>query len=150
MKNLDEDKIGQIQDISFHYTKTILNEKINILFMDGTTLYFESQKEDNFREKWYSKDWKFSETQVALTLLVTEAWLPVWYKLYNWSHYEGNSLKDLIEEVEKKYEINKVILVADSWFLNSENMQYLEAKIAPKFQEITLNNSFTKMKKWVI
>ena len=66
MWKIDEEKINQIQDISFKYTKTILNEKINILFMDWTTLYFESQKEDWFREKWYSKDWKFNETQVAL------------------------------------------------------------------------------------
>lgn len=126
MGQIDEEKINQIQDISFNYTKTILNEKINVLFMDWTTLYFESQDEDGFREKWYSKDWKFSETQIALTILVTESWLPVWYKVYNWSHYEWNSLKDLIEEVEKKYEINKVILVADSWFLNQENTKYLD------------------------
>ena len=125
MWEINDEKINQIQDISFQYTKTILNEKINVLFMDGTTLYFESQKEDDFREKWYSKDWKFSETQVALTLLVTESWIPVWYKLYNWSHYEWNSLKDLIEEVEKKFEINKVVLVADSWFLNEINTKFL-------------------------
>jgi len=128
MWEIDDEKINKIQDISFNYTKTVLNEKINVLFMDWTSLYFESQKEDNFREKGYSKDWKFSETQVALTILVTESWLPVWYKLYNWSHYEWNSLKDLIEEVEKKYEINRVILVTDSWFLNSENTQYLDDK----------------------
>jgi transposase len=126
MWKIDDDKINKIQDISFNYTKTILKEKINVLFMDWTTLYFESQDEDWFREKWYSKDGKFSETQVALTLLVTESWLPVWYKLYHWSHYEWDSLKDTIEEVEKKYEINKVVLVADSWFLNEKNTKYLE------------------------
>jgi transposase len=125
MWKIDEEKINKIQDISFNYTKTILNEKINVLFMDWTTLYFESQKEDELREKWYSKDWKFSETQVALTLLVTESWLPIWYKLYNWSHYEWNSLKDLVEEIETKYEINRIVLVADSWFLNEENTKYL-------------------------
>lgn len=128
MWEIDDEKINKIQDISFWYTKQILKEKINVLFMDGTTLYFESQEEDSFREKWYSKDGKFSETQVALTLLVTESWLPVWYKLYNWSHYEWNSLKDTIEEVEKKYEINKVVLVADSWFLNEENTTYLNER----------------------
>lgn len=128
MWSIDDKKIEEIQNISFNYTKTILNEKINVLFMDWTTLYFESQKEDWFREKWYSKDWKFSETQVALTILVTESWLPIWYKLYNWKHYEANSLKDLIEEVEKKYEINKVILVADSWFLNQKNTDYLDKR----------------------
>lgn len=128
MKRLDDEKIDEIQNMSFHYTKTVLNEKINVLFMDWTTLYFESQDEDNLREKWYSKDGKFSETQVALTLLVTESWLPIWYKLYNGSHYEWNSLKDLIEEVEKKYEINKVVLVADSGFLNEKNTTYLEER----------------------
>lgn len=128
MWTIDDKKIEQIQDLAFNYTKTVLDEKINVLFMDWTTLYFESQEEDWFREKWYSKDWKFSETQVCLTLLVTESGLPVWYKLYNWKHYEANSLKDLIEEVEKKYEVNKVVLVADSWFLNADNTSYLEER----------------------
>ena len=128
MKWITNEKIEEIQDLAFNYTKRILKEKINVLFMDGTSLYFESQNEDWFREKWYSKDWKFSETQVSLTLLVTESWLPIWYKLYNGSHYEWNSLKDTIEEVEKKYDINKVILVADSWFLNKENTDYLDER----------------------
>jgi len=128
MWEIDDEKINQIQDIAFNYTKTILKEKINVLFMDWTSLYFESQKEDGFREKWYSKDWKFSETQVSLTLLVTESWLPIWYKLYNWSHYEWDSLKETLEEVEKRYEINKVVLVADSWFLNQKNTDYLDQK----------------------
>lgn len=128
MWNITEEKIEEIQEITYNYTKTILKEKINVLFMDGTTLYFESQVEDWFREKWYSKDGKFSETQVALTILVTESWLPIWYKLYSWKHYEWFSLKDLMEEIEKKHEVNKIILVADSGFLNKENTQYLEEK----------------------
>lgn len=150
MKWITDKKIEEIQDIAFKYTKWVLNEKINVLFMDGTTLYFESQNEDWFREKWYSKDWKFSETQVALTLLVTESWLPIWYKLYHGSHYEWNSLQDTIEEIEKKYEINKVVLVADSWFLNQKNTDYLENRGNKYIMWARIKNTTKKLQKIIV
>lgn len=146
MQALDDDKIDQIQDISFNYTKTVLNEKINVLFMDWTTLYFESQDEDELRQKWYSKDWKFSETQICLTILVTEAWLPVWYKVFSGSNYEWNTLQILLEEIEKKYKINKVILVADSWFLNEANTKYLEERWNKYILWARIKNLWDKIK----
>jgi len=40
---------------------TLLDEKVNVLFFDVTTLYFESQKNDGLKNFGYSKDNKVSE-----------------------------------------------------------------------------------------
>jgi len=128
MDKIWEKEIENIQEISYNYTKTVFKEKLDILFLDWTTLYFESEKEDDLRKPWYWKEWKPQDVKVMLILFVTKSWLPVWYKLYPWNQYEWHTLKDMVEMVEKKYSIDKVFLAADSWFLNNENMKYLEDK----------------------
>jgi transposase len=128
MEKITDKEIEKIQELSYTYTKSLFWEKINVLFLDGTTLYFESQDEDSLRKKWFSKDGKFHETQVVLILLVTEHGLPIGYKLYMGNQYEGHTLQHMIEMVEQKYTIWSIFLAADSWFLSEENIKYLEKK----------------------
>ena len=39
--NLTKNKSGEVQQISYDHTLTILNGQINVVFYDVTTLYFE-------------------------------------------------------------------------------------------------------------
>jgi hypothetical protein len=82
MKKISEKEIEKIQKISYKYTKNIFEEKLDVLFLDGTTLYFESEKEDDLRKPGYGKEGKPQDGKVLLLLFVTKEGLPVGYKLY--------------------------------------------------------------------
>ena len=47
-----------VQQISVEHTRRILGGKISLVFYDVTTLYFETDEGDGFREKGWSKDGK--------------------------------------------------------------------------------------------
>ncbi|WP_239059514.1 hypothetical protein [Bacteroides sp. 224] len=64
------DKLGNtqqdlIQQISVEHTRKILGGNIGLVFYDVTTLYFESDYTDGFRETGFSKDGKHSQPQCA-------------------------------------------------------------------------------------
>lgn len=77
----------------------------------------------------YSKDCKFNQPQLILTLLVTEQGLPLGYQLFPGNTYEGNTLISAIEYWKKIYPEQNFILVADSGLLNEVNIDFLEKKI---------------------
>ncbi|MDD7472549.1 MAG: hypothetical protein SPJ04_06785 [Bdellovibrionota bacterium] len=47
-------------------------KKLQVVFYDMTTLYFETEDEDDLRKIGFSKDGKFQCSQIMLGLLVTE------------------------------------------------------------------------------
>ena len=126
MDKIDDSIVEKIQKTAYRATKSILKEKINVLFYDCTTLYFESFSPDELKKNGYSKDGKFNQPQVLLALLVTEAGLPIGYEVFPGNTFEGHTLVPIIEKIKSKYDLEKVVFVADSGLLSKENRAFLE------------------------
>lgn len=128
MDMIDDQKEQYIKTLSYKSALGMLKEKINVIFYDTTTLYFESFTEDELKQNGYSKDMKFNQPQVLLAILVTQFGLPIGYQVYPGSQYEGHTLEDALNHLESKYNIDKIIFVADSGLLNDDNLLLLESK----------------------
>ena len=126
MDKVDDEVIKKIKLKSFESTKSLLGNEIDVVFFDATTLYFESFDEDELRQKGYSKDMKFNQTQILLTILATKEGLPISYDMFEGSFYEGRSLIKALDTIKNDYKINQVIFVADSGLLNKDNIKLLE------------------------
>jgi len=126
MDKIDKEAEENIQKTAYEHTKKMLSNKVNVVFVDATTLYFESFESDRLRENGYSKDLKFKETQILFALLVTEEGLPVGYQIFPGSTYEGHTLVPILQEIKTRYDLGKVIFVADSGLLNNDNLEALE------------------------
>lgn len=126
MDKLTDKTIEKIQDISFNATKSLLSEKIDVLFYDCTTLYFESFSEDDLKQNGYSKDLKFNQPQVILALMATTEGLPIGYEVFPGSGFEGHTLIPALNSLKERYDLNQVIFVADRGMLSEENISYLE------------------------
>ncbi len=126
MDEISEDQIDFIQEMAYKAAQGILKEKVNVVFYDCTTLYFESFKEDELKQNGYSKDMKFNQPQVVLALIATREGFPIGYQVYPGSQYEGHTVRDAIVNLKKKYDLDNVFFVADSGMLNRENLELLE------------------------
>ena len=125
MDEIDDKVIDKIQDKAYKATQGLFSEPIRVAFYDCTTLYFESFIEDELKQKGYSKDLKFNQSQVLLALLVTESGLPLGYQVYEGSKYEGHTLKNAIERIQHKYNVSDITFVADSAMFNKDNLNLL-------------------------
>lgn len=128
MDKIDDGVINKLNKLSFKETSNLFNNKLDVVFYDCTTIYFECFKEDDLRKNGYSKDLKFNQPQVLLSMLVTKEGLPINYNIYSGETYEGHTLIPVLEELKKTYEIDKVVVVADSGMLNEDNLIELEEK----------------------
>ena len=126
MDKLDDEAIERLNEMSYQQTRDLLGGKIDVIFFDATTLYFESFTEDEFRENGYSKDLKFNQPQVLLSLMVTKEGLPIGYQAFSGSTYEGHTLIPALNALKEKYNLDQVVYVADSGMFNANNLKELE------------------------
>jgi len=118
----------QAERIAYAYTQRILGT-VAVVFYDMTTLYFESDDEDNFRKIGYSKDGKFQHPQIMLGLLVGRDGYPIGDDIFEGNTFEGHTLIPTLEKIQKKYGFKKPIVVADAALLSKDNLKKLgEAK----------------------
>ena len=126
MDKIDDDTIDKIKLTSLNAAKSLFNDKIDVIFYDATTLYFESFDEDELRQKGYSKDMKFNQTQIMLTIYATKEGIPIGYDIFEGSFYEGHSLTTALDNIKKNYNLDKIVFVADSGMLNKDNLKLLD------------------------
>lgn len=126
MDKIDDEAIKRLNEIAYRETLGLFGGKIDVIFFDATTLYFESFTEDEFRRNGYSKDLKFNQPQVLIALMVTKEGLPIGYKAFSGDTYEGHTLIPALKALKKQYKLDKVVYVADSGMFNRDNIEELE------------------------
>lgn len=114
------------QEVILEETKKLHGGEIQVVLFDVTTLYFESAEQDDLRDFGFSKDNKFKEVQVVLSLMTTNKGHPVGYKLFPGNTSEGKTLIEHIEEIKERFKLKEVTLIADRAMFSEENLKEME------------------------
>lgn len=147
LHNTQQDKI---QQISVEHTRKILGGKIGIVFYDVTTLYFETDFDDELRERGFSKDGKHSHPQVVLGLLVSQDGYPLSYSLFNGSQFEGRTMLPIVEDFVKRFNLKDFVVVADSGLMNRTNLELLESGGYKYIIGARIKNETSIIKQWIL
>jgi hypothetical protein len=114
-----------VQQISYQHTKKILGGKVNIVFYDVTTLYFEIDSEDDLRKTGFSKEGKHQNPQIVLGLLVSKNGYPLAYDIYEGNKFEGHTMLPVLDLFKEKYDLDQLVIIADSGLLSNANIEDL-------------------------
>lgn len=159
-----EDKIYQFLDTLYQdeikeeiercvYESTLkkINKKLVVCFYDVTTLYFESESEDDLRKIGFSKEGRLARPQIQLGLFTTTQGYPLAYDVYEGNKFEGHTLKENLENFQKRFKLenNKPIVVADRGMLNSDNLAYLEENEYSYIIGAKIKNSSNEVKEYI-
>lgn len=128
LDKLYNDQKELIQQISYDHTLKVLNGVINVVFYDVTTLYFQIDDEDEIRKRGFSKEGKHQNPQIVLGLLVSTGGYPLAFELFEGNKFEGHTMLPVLDSFKEKYNLKKLVIVADSGLLSSQNITELQAK----------------------
>lgn len=126
MDHIDEKVIDKSRMLAYESATKLIGGKLELVFYDCTTLYFESFSEDDLRRNGFSKDLKFNQPQIVLGLVATSEGLPIDYEVFPGNTFEGNTVERAIDQIREKYNIDKVVFVADSAMIKIPNQAYFE------------------------
>lgn len=127
LDKLNDKHKEQVQQVSYCHTLKILGNTLSVVFYDVTTLYFEASQEDELRRIGFSKDNKAQNPQIVLGLLVSVNGYPLAYEMFEGNKFEGHTMLPIVEAFRKKYNLEKLVIVADAGLLMEENIQKLQA-----------------------
>lgn len=147
---VDDECVELIQRKAWNAVTGLFGEKIDIVFYDCTTLYFDTVEEDELRAKGYSKDLKFNQSQVLLAMMVTKEGLPLGYRLYNGATFEGDTLKHALAHLQSMVEVDRIVFVADSGLLSKSNLELLEGSQKHYIVAARLKNQPESIKKDIL
>jgi transposase len=150
MDKLDDQAIDRLKKITYQNTLNLFGGKIDVIFYDATTIYFESFTPDELKNCGFSKDGKSNQPQVLLTLMVTTEGLPIDYQIFPGDTYEGHTLIPALKEIRKKYDIRRVVLVADSGMLSAVNTRELEENHFEYIVGARIKNMNSKLKEEIL
>ena len=111
-----------IEWIAIKYARDKLGFNFSLVFYDVTTLYFETHTGDDFRKEGFSKDNKINQPQILIGLVVNEVGFPIYYDIFKGNTFEGKTIIPVISTIVKKYQINKLTVIADAGMLSEKNL----------------------------
>jgi hypothetical protein len=116
--------------ITQNYRLTVTNQcfahaadkGISLILYDVTTLYFETQEEDNYRKSGMSKERRL-EPQILIGLLVDQSGFPLGLHSFEGNTAETNTILPVLELFKKQHDLQDITVVADASMLSSKNLK---------------------------
>lgn len=126
LDQLDDSMKKEVELITYQYVKKLLGGKLGVVFYDMTSLYFETESQDDLRKIGYSKDGKHQHPQIMLGLLVGAGGIPIAYEVFEGNTSETKTLIPLLDLMVERFKIERPIVVADSALLSKTNLLALQ------------------------
>ena len=115
-----------IEDELFEKNRTLFNMKVDVVFYDVTTFYFESVRPNSLKDFGYGKDGKFNEVQVVFGLLIDQEGRPIGFEVFSGNTFEGKTLTAFLDKMKKRFCLNKVVIVADRGLNSKLNLKAIK------------------------
>ncbi|WP_337903870.1 IS1634 family transposase [Mesomycoplasma ovipneumoniae] len=96
-----------------------LGERNNEFYFDSSTIYFET---------FERKDAKFQEDQIVIALACDKNGIPFHFKVFKANTTDSSTLIPFVLDVESKYNIKNMTIIADRGMSTAANIRFLESK----------------------
>jgi transposase len=115
-----------VEETLYWHGRNLLSEPTDIVLYDLTTLRFESTDlTGELRRFGYSKEKRSDCTQVVFGLLLNTDGIPLGFEVYPGNTFEGQTLSGIVEKMKKKFQIRRMIFVADRGLFSNKNLEIL-------------------------
>ena len=105
-----------------------LFSRLDLVFMDTTSLYFEGLGGQSIGQYGYSKDHRPDLRQMILAVLIDGDGRPVCSEMWPGNTADVTSLIPVIDRLRRRFAIGRVCVVADRGMISAETIAALEAR----------------------
>jgi hypothetical protein len=119
---IDEGYREYLSEACFRYVKPAA---LRLVLYDVTTLYFEIQKEDEYRKSGLSKERRL-EPQITVGLLVDRTGFPLEIQSFEGNRAEVKTLLPVLSGFKERHGLKDITVTADAAMLSAGNISELE------------------------
>ena len=116
-----------VEERLFAHRRDLLT-RLDLVFMDTTSLYFEGAGGQTLGQHGYSKDHRPDLRQMILAVLIDGDGRPVCSEMWPGNTADVTTLIPVIERLRRRFDIARVCVVADRGMISAATMAELEAR----------------------
>jgi transposase len=105
--------------------RDLLSLKVDLVFYDVTSSYFEGEGPEGFATPGYSRDREPGKSQVVIGLIMCNG-LPIGHEVFEGNHLDKKTVKEILNKLREQFDINRCIFVGDRGLVTTENLEELE------------------------
>ena len=139
----------QLQQYIYQHIQEQYKPTNEITFYDVTNYYFEIDDNDDFRKKGVCKEHRPNPI-VQMGLFMDSLGLPMCYKLFAGNTNDCLTLKPMVQELQKNYNVGKVIVVADKGLNTGKNIAYQKAIGNGYVMSLSIRGANSELKDYVL
>lgn len=139
----------EIQEYIYSHIQEQYKPTNECIYYDVTNYYFEIDDNDDFRKKGVSKEHKPNPI-VQMGLFMDSLGLPMCYKLFEGNTTDCLTLKPMVQELQKSYNVGKVIVVADKGLNTGNNISYNKAIGNGYVMSLSIRGANSDLKNYIL
>ena len=114
-----------IEEALYLQVRDLFSVKVNLVFYDLTSTYFcRRSPVGKLRRHGHSKDGKPREVQVVLGVVMANGF-PIAHHVFAGNQAEKTTLRDVLTDVDERFGLGHVLVVADRGLISPDNLAYL-------------------------
>jgi hypothetical protein len=116
----------QIEDALFLRSRTLLDDSIDLVFFDTTSIYFEGEGPEGLAQYGHSKDHRPDRKQIIVGVVMTKGGDPICCEYWPGNMSDVKALLEIVEVLKDRFRIRRIILVCDKGMVSQFNLEELE------------------------
>jgi transposase len=114
----------RIETAIFKELQRTLGLKVDIVFYDLTSTYFEGEGPE-LAKYGYSRDHRPDRKQLVLALAMIDG-IPIAHEVFEGNTADRTTLRHAVVKLKEKFDIKRIIFVADRGLFSEENLDFLD------------------------
>jgi transposase len=110
----------------FHRTQSYFDLKVDMIFWDTTSTYFEGKGPAELAHYGYSKDHRPDRLQVMIGVVMTQTGIPIAHEVFPGNTPDSATFRQIIADMRKRFNLGRVVFVGDRGMVSKEILDELD------------------------
>jgi transposase len=122
-RTLDQllERKAQIECALFLTLRDLFSLKVDMVFYDLTSTYFEGRGPPGIGANGHSRDGKPRNPQVLVGLVLVDGW-PIAHHVFEGNRRDARTVPDVVRDLEQRFGLKRVVFVGDRGMVTSQNL----------------------------
>ena len=117
---------GQLEHALFVRLRDLFSLRVDMVFYDLTSTYFEGEGPPALGAHGHSRDGKPRNRQVLVGLVMVDGW-PIAHHVFAGNRRDAKTVPEVLRDLEQRFGLERIVFVGDRGMVTSQNLDDLRA-----------------------
>lgn len=117
----------QIEKQLFLWLRNLFSLKVDLVFYDLTSTYFEGRGPTELAKHGHSRDGKPRNRQVLVGVVMIDGW-PIAHHVFEGNKRDSSTVESVLKDIEERFGLRRVVFVGDRGMVTSQNIDLIRSR----------------------